>query len=263
MQLTRGFVYVPDSDPGVLAGAVPGVIVCKPDRLPPWIVVDHSIESAVIARWPGKLWQVAVLDAVGVEQANPSAHYTRAVAVQVIDEVPASRLFGEHGESVSAVLSFASGLDPAAVRRLTELRHPQATEAYSRAWERWLSGVEGGTVYVGSDFSRTLAAGIGRLKSPIGNGLSLVYRVVWDRADALLGPTAFVVDDEGERSLVSDWDCAATALLDAAMAFGAPSVVTEGDAVILTSAWRAVAGPAVPEMSSITAAPSSSSGGRG
>ena len=37
-----GYVYVPDSDPGVFAGAARGMVVRKPDRSPPWIVVEWS-----------------------------------------------------------------------------------------------------------------------------------------------------------------------------------------------------------------------------
>ncbi len=240
MKRIKGYVYAPDADPGLLATAVPGAIVSKTDRSPPWIVVDHSIESAIIARWPGKLYCVVVLDAEGIEQASACAKYTRAVAVQVFDEVPASRLFGDHGEAVSAVISFAAHLELPTARLLADLRHPLADQAYSRAWRRWLSGTGVGSAREEYDFSGTLAAGSGPSQSPINCGLTLTYRAVWDRAAALLGPAAFVEDDEGERSLAPVWASAAAALLDAAIALGAPSIVTEEDAVILTAAWRSV-----------------------
>ena len=239
MKAIDGYVYVPDSDPGVFAGAARGMVVRKPDRSPPWIVVDHAIESAVIARWPGRLWRVLVFDADGVEQASAHANYTRALAVKVVEEVPASRLFGEHGEAVVAVLSFASGLDAATAERLAELRHPEANQAYSRAFRRWLDRVGCGSVHGESDFSGTLEAGQGPSRSPLNCGLSLVYRVVWDRAEVVAGPGAFVEDDEGERALGPVWGAAASALLDAAMALGAPSVVSE-DAGVLTAAWKPV-----------------------
>jgi hypothetical protein len=236
---TDGYVYVSDSDPGVFAGAARGVVIRKHDRSPPWIVVDHAIESAVIARWPGRLWRVVVLDIGGVEQVSTHANYTRALAVKVIEEVPASRLFGERGEAVISVLSFASRLDAATVERLAEVRHPEADQAYSRAFRRWLDRVGIGSVHGASDFSGVLAAGQGPTRSPINCGLSLVYRAVWERAEVVSGPGAFVADDEGERALGPVWEAAASALLDAAMALGAPSVVSE-DAVILTAAWQVV-----------------------
>ncbi len=240
MKPIHGYVYAPDADPGCLAGAAPGVIVRKPDRSPPWIVVDHSIESAIIARWPGRLYRVVVLDAEGVEQASARAHYTRAVAVQICDEVPAARLFGDHGEAVSAVISFAARLERPVARLLADLRHPLADQAYSRAWRRWLRGTRAGSAHEESDLSRTLEVGPGTPRSPVNCGLTLTYRAVWDRADALLGSAAFVDDEEGERTLAPVWASAAAALLDAAMALGAPAIVTEEDAVILTAAWRSV-----------------------
>jgi hypothetical protein len=234
----EGYVYVPDLEPGFFEGAARGIVVRKPDRSPPWIVVDHAIESAVIARWPGRLWRVVVLDANGVEQASAHANYSRALAVKVIEEVPASRLFGEHGEAVVDVLSFASRLVAATAERLAELRHPAADQAYSRAFQRWLDSVGCGSVHGASDLSGVLAAGPGPSRSPINCGLSLVNRAVWDRAETVVGPGAFVEDAEGERALGPTWRAAASALLDAAMALGAPSIVSE-DAAILSAAWNA------------------------
>lgn len=239
MKAIDGYVYVPDSDPGVFAGAAGGAVVRKSDRSPPWIVVDHTIESALVARWPGRLWRVSVLDAEGIEQASAHAHYTRALAVKVVEEVPASRLFGEHGGAVVAVLSFASRLDVAAAERLAQLRHPEADRAYSRAWRRWLDRVGSGSAHDAPDYSGTLAAGQGPSRSPLNCGLSLVYRAVWERAEVVAGPGAFVEDAEGERALVPVWGTAASALLDAALALGAPSVAAEDEAV-LTAAWMAV-----------------------
>jgi hypothetical protein len=246
MHPITGYAYAPDIAPGVLSGAAPGATVRNPDRSPPYIVVDHAIESALIARWPGRLWRVVVLDADGVEQVSAHAHYTRALAVRVIEEVPAARLFGEHGEAVVAVLSFASGLDAATARRLADLRHPEADQAYSRAFWRWLDRTGGGSAHGPSDLSGTLAAGRGPSRSPLNWGLSLVYRAVEDRAEAVVGPGAFVEDDEGERSLTPVWQTAAATLLDASMALGAPSIVTEEEMAILTAAWRSVVEPPPP-----------------
>ncbi len=241
MKPIKGYMYEPDTDFGLLAGAAPGAIVRKPDRSPPWIVVDHSVGSAVIARWPGRLYRVGVIDAEGIEQVSASANFTRAVAVQVLEEVPASYLFGDHGEAVSAVLSFADRLELPTARLLADLRHPQAAQAYSRVWYWWLNRTGVRPANDESDFSGTLAAGPGPSRSPINCGLTLTYRAVWDRADSLLGSEAFVDDEEGERSLAPVWSSAAAALLDAALAVGAPSIVTEEDAVMLTAAWRTVA----------------------
>lgn len=244
MKPINGYVYAPDADPGLLARAAPGTVIFKTDRSPPWIVVDHSIESAIIARWPGRLYRVVVLDAEGIEQASAHANYTRAVAVQVCEEVPASRLFGDRGEAASAVISFAARLELTTARLLADFRHPLANQAYSRAWDKWLGKSGEGLAREESRLRGTLEAGPGPSRSPINCGLTLTYRAVWDRADAMQGPAAFVEDEEGERTLAPFWDSAATALLHAATALGAPSIMTEEDAVTLTLAWRSVVDPA-------------------
>jgi hypothetical protein len=236
-----GYVYVPDSNPGAFASAARGVVIGNPDRSPPWIVVNHAIEWALVARWPGRLYRVVVLDVDGIEQVSADAHYTRAFAVKVIDEVPASCLFGEHGEAVAAVLSFASRVDGATARRLAEHRHPEADRAYSRAFRRWLDLIGCGSVHAESDFSGTLSAGLGPSRSPLNCGLALIHRVVSDRAEVVDGPEAFVEDEDGERTLGPVWQTAASALLDAAMALGAPSLVSE-DAAVLTAAWKVAGG---------------------
>ena len=66
-----------------------------------------------------------------------------------------------------------------------------------------------------------------------------MYQVVWDRAETVAGSAAFVEDDEGEREFGPVWGAAASALLDAAMALGAPEFVST-DAAILTAAWKGV-----------------------
>jgi hypothetical protein len=240
MKAGTGYVYVPDADPGRLAEASPGAVVRNLDPAPPWIVVDHAIGSVCVARWPGRLWRVEVLDTDGVPQASAHASYTRAVAVRVLDEVPAWSLFGEHGESVVAILSFASRLDAPTAERLAACRHPRADQAYSRAWRKWLDAVGCNSLYPDADFRGTLAAGSGACRSPIRCGLLLVHRAVWERAEAHVGPDAFLQDDEGERTLGPVWGAAAASLLDAAMALGAPEVTVEEDAAILTAACRAV-----------------------
>lgn len=232
----EGYVYVPDSNPEVFAGAAVGKVVRKPDLSPPWIVVDHAIETSLISRWPGRLWRVVVLDTTGLEQASIHAKYTRAVAVKIIEEVPAWRLFGDQGEAVVQVLAFASRLDAAVAERLASHRHAEAGRAYSRTFKKWLSGLGYPPMRGSENFAGVIAAGPGPTGSPINYGFSLIHRVVWERAEVVAGPGAFVDDEEGERALGPVWGGAASALLEAAMAVGAPSV-TSADYSVLIAAW--------------------------
>ena len=60
----KGFVYTSREDKGPMAGAAPGLLVRLAGRGSPWIVVDHELASVVLARWPGRLWEVDIVDAV-------------------------------------------------------------------------------------------------------------------------------------------------------------------------------------------------------
>lgn len=235
-----GYVYEADAEHGPFAGASRGMVVRKSDRSSPWIVVDHYIESLLIVRWPGRLFRVVVLDAEGVEQVSVRPFYTRAVAVEIYEEVSVSRLFGDHGEAVSSVIGFAAGLDLPTARRLAENHHPLANEACGRAWDEWLSRTYAGTADRGSGLGEKKQLGRKRPGSPVNEGLSVIHRIVEDRAKALFGEAAFVTDEEGETFLVPFWCSVASALSDAALGMGAPSIMTEEDALILTAAWRAV-----------------------
>lgn len=56
------------------------------------------------------------------------------------------------------------------------------------------------------------------------------------------GSAAFTVDGEGDEELLDPWAAAASALLDAAMALGAPDLAGPADAAVLTRAWQVTAG---------------------
>jgi len=241
MESVRGYVYEGTIEPGMFVGAVEGTIVRNPDCSPPWIVVHHSLASVVVARWPGKLFLVEVLDAEGVEQPLAYADYTRAVAVQVCKEVPTFRLFGDHGEAVCAVIAFGARLNPSTAQRLVDFRHLMADEIYSKAWRKWLTGIGVAMTDEEWDYSGTLAAGPGPVRSPINCGLTVTWQAVWDRAHLLLGPAASTANEEDDLILTPVWSSAASALLDAAMALGAPWLMTAEDMHILTAAWRSVA----------------------
>lgn len=235
-----GYVYVPDEDDSVLSRGQTGAIVRLRERRPPWIVVDHSIDSIIVARWPGKLWSVTVVDTEGIEQVSNDARYTRAMAVEICGEIPATRLFGEHGRGVASVIAQASRLDPVLVGELAQSRHPDAGQAYTRAWKRWLAAIGSPSDFGDSNLTGTLGIGAAGKRSPINCGFTVLHHAVWKRAESLVGSSAFLVDDEGERFLEPTWASASCALLEAAMAFGAPLFSEPADRLIQSIAWRAV-----------------------
>jgi hypothetical protein len=72
------------------------------------------------------------------------------------------------------------------------------------------------------------------------------------RTHRLLGASAILIDDQGEQYLEAQWDSAACAMLEAAMAFGASAFVTNDDRPILLAAWRAVFGRDPVEVECVT-----------
>lgn len=240
---SAGYLYVPDEDTDELSQACVGARIRRRERQPPWFFVDHSLESVIVARWPGKLWLASVIDAEGIEQA--CAGGTRAWAVEINGQVPVSRLFGEHGGAVCAVIAQARRLDLAQVRSLAAARHPDAGAAYGRAWDTWLRSLGSPRDVSGQDLTGTLmmAAGVAMpdKRSPINSGFMVVHREVWKRAEALVGPAAFIVDEiEDEKYLEPTWSGAHCALGEAAMAVGAPMLCDDRD--LLLAAWRTVFG---------------------
>lgn len=246
--MISGFVYVSDEDAGPLIGASVGMRVANTALVPPWIVVDHSLDRVLVAKWPGRLFRVvgvlprsdAECDALAraAEGLLPNAGYTRVLAVDVLEELAPAILFGPHGEAVVRIVDVGCGLTEDLARQLAANRHPEAADAYRRAWVRWLAGQPDGPSFREHDHSATLAVhDAGRSGSPIGHGFSVVFEGVRGSAQKRGGITVDVV---GEEALAKRWAGAAATLLDAAMAFGAPDLVSAEDHVMLTAAWRSV-----------------------
>jgi hypothetical protein len=117
-----GFVYVEYERPSAMSAARVGATIALPARRPPFIVVHHEVETIIVGRWPGKLWRVQIMDAFTPEEEEATggkllpyarARYTRAVAVNVLEELSPARLFGVNGEAVCDVIAGAAKVDQA------------------------------------------------------------------------------------------------------------------------------------------------------
>ena len=238
--LAEGLVYVPDVEPSPMKNAAVGAIVRTIDRRPPWIVVDDSIDSIVVAKWPGRVWRVEILDKAS-EQPLPHAHYTRAHAVRVLEEVPAPILFGAHGDAVCEVIERARRITLEDVVQIGAVVPPDAPETYSSAWKRWIEETLPGSPHRGLDHFHTLAIPSDyRTRSPIGHGFTVLYSALSDRARELVGEAAFLVDEEGDVSFTPEWAVVCEAFLHAAMAFRAPELMPVADRDLLIAAFRHV-----------------------
>jgi hypothetical protein len=219
-----------------MRSAKAGTTIRNADGGPPWIVVDHSFESVIVTKWPGRLWKVEILEAAP-EQPNAGVNYTRAVSVRVIEELATSELFGPYGARVCAVIERARALTTDDLTVLAASGHPLARAAYSRGWRKWLGSGEPESGDSSEDYADTLAIP-GGARSPIHSGFTVLHSVLAERARGLVGDAAFVVDDEGNQAFTPVWASAADAFLHAAMAFGAPELLSPADRNALTQAWR-------------------------
>lgn len=237
----QGYVYVPDTDEGAMAGAHVGASIHLQVPSPPWIVVDCSLARIVVAKWPGKLWHVEIIEKGDNKGLREDAGYVRARAVKVLAEEPACSLFGLHGAAVSGVINAARYVSEEQAQHLTAARHPEAGMMYTRGWWRWLAKEKFSASHLSAKLENVLQIPGGRIVSPIGHGLSLVHDYVFERAKVLAGDAAFERDDE-DLCLKPPWALASSALLEAALAFGAPDFLDPAERAILTAAWFAVIG---------------------
>jgi len=236
-------MYVPDDEPGLMADAAVGAMVRIPGKGPPWLVIDSSIASIVPSRWPGRLLRVEITRLVPANAQlahggapSPDSGYTRAAEVKVLDELPLATLFGPHGDAVIRVIDAASALTETQARALSDCRHAQASEACARVWRSWLGdrkppGVEDFVLH-----KTLMIPSQGLPVSPVNRGLTAVQAQLFRRAFALAGDAA--IEEEGDDVwLIDPWRGASGALIDAALAFGAPEHVTAKDRAILTQGW--------------------------
>lgn len=145
-------------------------------------------------------------------------------------------LFGPEGQAVSDVIDAGSKLDRPRAELLASNRHPEAASAYDHSWRAWMkeNGIPDGTY---ENLDGTLL--LGTPGSPINRGLAVLHHVVFKRAEAFDGEAATVVDGD-DVWLASPWNDASCALCDAAMARGAPRMVSVVDRNILMQAWTTV-----------------------
>lgn len=243
-----GFVYVGDIEETQMSKAVEGSIIKNPSRKPPWIVVDHSIESIVVSKWPGKLWTVEVIEpaidedfkAAGMGGLLPYAKYTRAVSVRVIQEKPLSELFGDNGERVCRVLSTIEELTNSQVIKLAARVSSGLEKFFSAAWEEWLKKVDPNSAHLDLDHRNTLAISGNSSESPINQGFCIIQTQVYKKANELTDGKAILIDEDGDTYLEPTWSKALSAFLCAAMSYGAEGFLLEDQRRVLLSAWESV-----------------------
>ncbi|WP_317203883.1 hypothetical protein [Janthinobacterium sp.] len=234
-----GFVFVTETEAIAWQGVSVGATVRNANAGPPWIVVNHSLAAVLVSRWPGRLLRVAILEKAK-EQPLPYANYTRAVAALVVEELPARSLFGEHGATLAVILDRISTLTLAEALALSAALQPLSQAIYSTAWKNWLASTDRNSDCLDDNQEDTLQIRVGNEVSPVGYALSLVSSMVLNQGRAVSGPAAIAIDVEGEVELQAPWSGATSALLYAAMAYGAPGLLTLQQAAVLKFPWETV-----------------------
>lgn len=233
-----GFVYVAAGESGPMASVFAGARVENPNDGPPWIVVDHKLESTILAKWPGRLWRVRILRKAS-EQPRAYASYSRATAVRVEEELPLAALFDFNGLEVVEFLSAVSQLSIEQKESLSATVDEQAVGLHGVIWDRWLTQVDPSSPHLGEDHRGIISMGAKVPRSPVGNATSVLHAEVRKRAREIDGNRAFEIHDE-EESLSPQWACLATHLQHALFAIGASdALLSQAERDILSRAYRA------------------------
>ncbi|MBM3116082.1 hypothetical protein [Jeongeupia naejangsanensis] len=221
--------------------AAPGLTIGTFQDAPPWIVVDISLATIIVASWPGRLWEIQVVHRAS-EQPAADAGYVRATAVHVVRELSPAILFGANGEAVASILSVAAQLTLVQRDQLARLHSEAGDEAYSQVWNRWLVESDPTSDHCGDDHRNTLAVVSGKRRSPLGAAPTVLHSVLSRRATEVDGAAAFVEDGE-ERYFSPAWSKAFASLLHACFAMGAEaSLVSKDQRSTLIAAYESLAG---------------------
>jgi len=218
---------------------------------PPWLIVNHTLSSIVVSgeSWPGRLWRARVIELGDTSTWVWSPLHTQAAAIELVDEMPLSLLFGFHGEAIVPLLDQISALSPERARAFLLNEHAAAPAAYARAWWRWNEGLLhrrwqsidgiGGPLAFPSKHDDQL--------SPINSGFLAIHDLVWRQARRMEGDAALErhTNDHGETAerLSPKWAATRHAYLYAAMALGAPQFLTRFDRTALVDCWDKVFNP--------------------
>lgn len=237
-----GYMYVADSDDGILKDANAGQTIKNKKKGPPWIVVDHGFENMTISKWPGTLWRAEVIDEAKNTGLLEYAKYTRANGVKIIERLPLGALFGDFGASVLKIIESASTIDIDTAKKLASTFTDDAVELYSKGWNIFGGTKNDQPPYYGRNHQNTIAMPGDEGCSPINNAFSIIYSQVFDRANVLTDGKAILEDDEGNLSLDDKWSKTCNSYLCAAMAVAYQHKYSQEEIDLLSKAWEAVYG---------------------
>jgi hypothetical protein len=180
-------------------------------------------DAMAVLTLPDRLWRVDDLD--GVVRVHPRNPWVRCTALTVREDLPNWFVMGPHGDSVASVIDRARRLTDEQARAIASLDAADEERLASAAWDP-----RGDTTY-------------GYTVTPVGCGLHEVYRAV-EEAARQTDPRLFAWDEEDGAEFLADpaWIQAARAANAAALAVGAPDILTPQENQRLALRWTSVVG---------------------
>jgi hypothetical protein len=233
-----GFIYSAFENGERFRNAKAGDLIVNENRNPPYIVVYHSIHTPIINKWPGKLFEVEIINQSEEKDLNkgliPNVCYTRTLGVKILREVPVDGIFGPNGKSICKIIDLTRSVTEEQVNLLSKFDSSSGRDLYSKTWRNWIKMTDANHVYLNEDHSDTLKVFRNQeYGSPIGDGLSIISSQFSIRAKEINEASAFGINKDGEIFLKSIWFDACEKLLQAGMSYEQDNLLTEEEKKIL------------------------------
>ncbi|MFF8534972.1 hypothetical protein ACF07B_24060 [Streptomyces sp. NPDC015532] len=224
------FYGEPEPVPGTRVSFVPDKLIAarerrtvRPaDRQP---VGDEGLMvneiAADVALWPSSLWRVADLELM---RPLMSYRWLLCRAFTVVEQVPTWLVAGPHGDAAEWVIARTRTLTAAQADALAALPDEGEEPLTQALWARWRQNRH-------------------HTGSPVGCALTTLNRVVAEAAHDV-GPHLFGPDEEDGVEVLKDpaWLRASRAAYAAALALGAPDLLTPQENAALAGRWTTVFG---------------------
>lgn len=183
-------------------------------------LVVHECASDELV-WPASLWRVDDLERP--VRLMPGNRWVRCLAFTVVDQVPTWLVAGPHGDAVEWVINQARALTAEQVGSLASMPEEPEEPLRKALWGRWMRARRSG--------------------SPVGCGLTTLYQAI-DEAARRVGPSLFGWSEEDGGEVLTDpaWQKAGRAASAAALALGAPELVSSEQGSTLALRWTSVFG---------------------
>ncbi len=242
----RGYVYSASEDDERFRNTQVGDLIINKDKKPPWIIVYHSLDTVIITKWPGKLFEVEVLNQSNEKSLNKglikNVWYARTLGVKILRKLSVDILFGQNGTLISQIIDRTRNITEQEVTSLAEIEANEAREIFSKAWGNWIALTNKDCPYLGEGHCDTLKVTPKNQSygSPINKGLSVIASQINIRAREILGDKAFTEDERGELNLIPVWAKACERLLHAGMSYESDGLLSKSEKEILSLPYKKV-----------------------